>query len=58
MGFAWVRTELGQYTDRVLNVWVGLSDIEDGAYALKVDNAIRALSIGHKVLELWAIANT
>jgi hypothetical protein len=49
MGLAWVCVELGQYTDRVLNVWAGLSDIKDGAYALKVDYAVRALSIGRAI---------
>jgi hypothetical protein len=49
MGLAWVHTKLGQYTDPVLNVWAGLSDIKDRAYALKIDNAVRALSIGHTI---------
>jgi hypothetical protein len=49
MGLARVRAKLGQYTDRVLNVWAGLSDVEDGAYALKVDNTVRALSIGRAI---------
>jgi hypothetical protein len=40
MSLAWVCAKLSQYTDRVLDIWAGLSDVKDGAYALKVDYAI------------------
>jgi hypothetical protein len=49
VSLAWVRAELSQYTDQVLNIWAGLSDVKDGAYALKVDYAVRALCVGRTI---------